>query len=153
MSTRTDTDPAVLDRAPGAGDRLREVHRDQQGAVVSAFVVRAVIIFIVLIIAVEEVGQVVLTQISASNAAGAAAQAAADDYDLTKNANHASRVAVATLAEQDPKATITAFSVDRSGTVTVTVAQKSSTLFIQYLPYLKDHQVQHATEQEFHSLA
>ncbi len=150
---RTNVDAGPPERARRAGRGARALHRDQRGAVVSGFVVRAVFIFILLVLVVEEAGQVVLTQIRASNAAGAAAQAAADDYHGVKNGNHAQAVAVATLADQDPKAKMLAFSIDDEGTVTVTVSEKAPTLFLQYLPYLKQYQVQHATEKEFHSLA
>jgi len=128
------------------------MHRDQRG-MVTAYVVRLVVIFALLVLAVEETGQVVLAQIHASNAAGTAAQAGADDYYAKKNANHAEAMAVAALQADDPHATMTSFSVDQDGTVTVSVAETATTLFIQHLPVLKNFTIQHATEHEIHTLA
>jgi Flp pilus assembly protein TadG len=134
------------------GGRLRAVHRDQRG-MVRGFFMRSLFVFVILLVGVEEIGQVVLTQTHTSNAAGSAAQAAADDYAISKNAHHAETIALATMASEDPKATMTAFSVGQDGAVTVTASESATTYLIQHLPFLKKYQVQTATVTEIHSLA
>jgi Flp pilus assembly protein TadG len=128
------------------------LHRDQRG-VITGFVVRTLFIFVVLVVGLEEVGQVLLAQVHASSAAGTAAQAGADDYHQSRNANHAEAVARATMASDDPKATMVTFSVATDGTVTVTASEPAATLLLQHLPYISKYRVQRSTEMEFHSLA
>ncbi len=132
--------------------RLGALHRDQRG-LVTAFVVRIVVVFAILLVAVEETGQVVLAQIHASNAAGTAAQAGADSWAVSKSWTKAQTAALQALQADDPKATMQSFSIAKDGSVTVTAAERATTLIVQRLPYVKQFQVQHATETEIHSLA
>jgi Flp pilus assembly protein TadG len=136
-------------QAPG---RLRVMARDQRGFV-RGFVLRTLFIFVILIVGVEEVGQIVLAQTRASNAAGTAAQAAADDYHLSKDARHAETIALAVMASQDPKATMTAFSLGKDGAITVTASEPAATYFVQHLPFVKKYWVQSATVTQIHTLA
>ena len=129
------------------------MHRDQRGAVVATYALRIVLVFVLVILAVEEIGQVVNASIHASNAAGAAAQAGADSYAVNKNQIKAESDAVAALQAEDPSAWMVAFSIAKDGTCTVTAYVRANTLFIQRLPYLKKFQVQHATESEIHTIA
>jgi Flp pilus assembly protein TadG len=117
------------------------------------YVVRIVLVFAILVVCVEEIGQVVLAQTRAADVAGASAQAAADDYYRLKDANHAEAVAQSVLAAQDPKATMIAFTVDDGGAVTVTASEPAATFLVQHLPLVKKYWVQTATETEIHSLA
>ena len=138
-------------RQEGAA-RRGSPHRDERG-VVTAHLVRLIVVFALLIVCVEETGQIVLAQIRASNAAGTAAQAGADDYYVTKNSNHAEIAAQAALAAADPHASMESFSIERDGTVTVTVSEPANTLFVQRISFLKHLTLQHATESEIHTLA
>jgi Flp pilus assembly protein TadG len=137
---------------PEARRSLRALQRDERGFV-RGFVVRTLFIFVILIVCVEEIGQIVLAQTHASNAAGTAAQAAADDYKLSKNARHAETVAIGAMASVDPKATMTAFSVGTDGAVTVSASEPAATYFVQHLPFVKKYWVQSATVTEIHTLA
>ena len=131
---------------------VRRLHHDQRG-MVTAYLMRFIIPLVILIAAVEEVGQVVMAQVDASNAAGASAQAGADDWAAHKNVNKAEVAAIAELKANDPQAQMLGFQVGNDGTVTVQVSERAHTFLIQHLPYLKTFQVQKATESEIHSLA
>ena len=135
-----------------AGGGVRGAHRDQRG-LVAGFVVRTLFVFVILIVCVEEAGQIVLAQTHASNAAGTSAQAAADDFYHSKNANHAEAIAVAVMAAQDPKATMTSFSVGADGSVTVSASEPAATFLVQHLPFVKKYWVQEATVTQIHTLA
>jgi Flp pilus assembly protein TadG len=132
--------------------RASALHRDQRG-LVTAFVVRTVIVFALLVMGIEETGQVVLAQIRASGAAGAAAQAGADEFHVSRNQHRAQAAAIAAMIAKDPHAQMVTFSVASDGAVTVTASEKSATFFVQHLPYAKDFWVQQATQTEIHSIA
>lgn len=131
---------------------LLAVHRGERGFV-TGFLVRTFLVFAILGLAVEETGQIVVTQIHASNAAGAAAQAGADEWVVSHNVNLAEQAAIESMVKEDPAATMTAFSVADDGTVTVTAKEEASTMVVKHISFLKRFGVQHATEHEIHSLA
>ncbi len=128
------------------------MHRGECGFV-TGFLLRTFLVFALLGLAVEEAGQIVVTQIHASNAAGTAAQAGADEWVATHNVNLAEQAAIDAMATEDSSATMTAFSVADDGTVTVTAREVASTLVVKHVSFLKQFGVQHATEHEIHSLA
>jgi Flp pilus assembly protein TadG len=132
--------------------RVSAVHRDQRGLMTS-FVVRTVIIFALLVVGIEETGQVVLAQVRASGAAGTAAQAGADEFHASRSQHRAEAAAIAAMLAKDPQARMVSFSVATDGAVTVTASEESSTLFVQHLPYVKSFWVQRATQTEIHSIA
>jgi Flp pilus assembly protein TadG len=132
--------------------RRRAPVRDQRGFV-SAYVLRFVLVFALVIVAVEEAGQVVWAQVRASNAAGAAAQAAADDFHVYHNADHAETAARDAMHAEFPTAAITGFTITTTGETTVTATLPASTFLLQHLPYLSRFRKQHATVVEVHSLA
>lgn len=136
----------------GVPPRFGAVHRDQRGAI-ATYTLRIVFAFAILILVVEEVGQVINAQIHASNAAGIAAQAGADSWASYKNDVRAEAAAAAAMQAADPGAYMASFSMAKDGTCTVTAYEKAGTLFMQHLPYFKKFQTQHATESEIHSLA
>jgi hypothetical protein len=142
--------PTHSPRRPG--HRALELHRGQAGFV-TGFLVRTFLIFALVGLAVEEAGQIVITQIHASKAAGTAAQAGADEWVVTHNRDQAERAAVAAMANEDSHAKMTAFAVTTDGTVTVTAQEEATTLVVRHVSFLRDLGVQHATEQEIHSLA
>jgi Flp pilus assembly protein TadG len=138
--------------APTGRSVRRRLLREQAGFVVG-FLLRTFLAFALLGLVVEEAGQIVVAQIHASDAAGTAAQAAADDWAAHHDAQDAERAALAALADKDPQATMTAFSIDRSGAATVTVEEQANTLIVRHLSPLRGLGIQHATEVEVHSLA
>jgi hypothetical protein len=148
----------MQDRARGSHPRSpaptwrRSPVRDQRGFV-SAYVLRFVLVFALLIMAVEETGQVVWAQVRASNAAGTAAQAAADDFHTYHNGDHAEAAARAAMHAEFPTAAITGFNITTAGEATVTATLPASTFLLQHLPYLSRFRKQHATVTEIHSLA
>jgi hypothetical protein len=132
--------------------RVLALHRGQAGFV-TGFLVRTFLVFALVGLAVEEAGQIVVTQIHASKAAGTAAQAGADEWVVTHNVDLAERAAVDAMAKEDSSAKMTAFSVADDGTVTVTAEEEATTLVVRRVSFLKKLGVQHATEHEIHSLA
>jgi len=133
-------------------NRMR-THTDQRGGVLTGFIVRTVIIFALLVLAVEEVGQVIWTQVRVSNVAGVAAQAGADSFAGTKSAGTARTAAVDAARTENPNAVVTSFAVNPDGSVTVTAELTAPTLIIQHISFLKKYRTQHSTEQAIHSLA
>jgi hypothetical protein len=131
---------------------LHRLHREQAGYVMS-FLFRIFLAFAVVGLAVEEAGQIALAQIHASNAAGNAAQAGADEWVRTHNRDLAYRAALAAMAQDDVNATITAFDVGNDGSVTVTAEEQATTLIVEHISFLKHFGIQHSTETEIHSLA
>jgi len=131
---------------------MRNLHRDERG-LITGFLVKAIIAFALLALVAEEGGQVIVTNIHASNVAGDAAQAAADTYAQSKNADAAKRAALASAASEDAKAQVTAIDVATDGSVTVTVVVTASTLVIQRVSFLRHYGVIHSTVTEIHSLA
>jgi Flp pilus assembly protein TadG len=142
----------AMDEPRGARRRTGALHRDQRGTVTS-YVLGLVLAFVLLIVVVEEIGQVFTAQIHASNAAGVAAQAGADSWHVNRNSNKAQAAAVEALQAVDPDAEMLYFDIAKTGICTVTVRETAHTLFIQNLPYVKNFVVQNATESEIHSLA
>ena len=136
----------------GIAPRFGAVHRDQRGAL-ATYAFRIILAFVLLILVVEEVGQVVNAQIHAANAAGTAAQAGADSWAAYKDQGRAEAAAATAMQAEDPDAFMVAFTIAKDGTCTVTAYEQADTLFMQHLPYVKKFQVQHATESEIHSLA
>jgi hypothetical protein len=116
-------------------------------------VLRIALAFALVIIAVEETGQVVWAQVQASNAAGTAAQAAADDFHTYHDADHAQAAARDAMHQEFPTAAITVFTITTEGEATVTATLPASTFLLQHLPYLSRFRKQHATVTDIHSLA
>lgn len=121
--------------------------RDERGFVTS-FVIRLVLAFVLLALLVEEVGQVVVTQVRADGAARAGAVAGADTYFATKNQTDALDAAESAVGMKDARAHVVAFSISPDGMVTVTTAETAGTFVMQRIPFLKKARVQHATEAE-----
>jgi Flp pilus assembly protein TadG len=132
---------------------LRRLHADERGGLISGFIIRTVIVFGLLILGLEEIGQVIWTQVRVSNAAGAAAQAGADSYAATKSVNEAEKAAVDAAYADNPKAKVTSVVVNQDGSVTVTAQLTAPTLIIQRISFLKKYGLQHSTQQATHSLA
>lgn len=128
------------------------LHLDEHG-LVTGFVVKALVVFALLGLAAKETGQIVLTEVRAGSAAGAAAQAGADNFARTKSVKAARRAALQAAAAKDASAHVTAISVATDGAVTVTVTETAPTIVVRRVSILRRFGVVHATKEESHSLA
>jgi hypothetical protein len=127
---------------------LRRVSRDERGFVTSFFI-RTVIAFAIVALVVNEVGQILLTTVHAHNAAGAAAQAAADSWKNNHNLTLAHDAAVQASLNNDPKAKVIKLTIDtQSGTAVAVVKETASTLIVSRVSFLQKYDVVRASEQE-----
>ncbi len=124
--------------------------RDERG-LVSGCLVRAIVFFLLLALALEEGGQLLLGVTRAHSAASAAARAGADTYYATHShvrtegaAGHAAKVV-------DPRAKVQRLTIGREGDVTVTVRVEARTVIISRVSFLRDIGIVHGTEQDIHS--
>ncbi len=129
----------------GWGPRLR----DERGVIIG-FVVKTLVIFAILGVVAFDAGQVVVDQIKAGDVAQTAAQAAADTYYSTKNADRAKQAAIAAAAEQDPTAVVKSIQILANGTAVATVERPATTLVVQRVSFLKHFGEQTATDQAIH---
>jgi Flp pilus assembly protein TadG len=123
------------------------LHRDERGLLVS-FVVRFALVIALMVLAVEEGGQILLAQIHAGTAARTAAQAAANTFHTTHSEGRAEDSAVKAARDFDPKAQVLTVVVHPDETVTVTVMETAKTLVVHRVGFLKDFGQQQATQQE-----
>jgi Flp pilus assembly protein TadG len=127
---------------------LRRMSRDERGFVTSFFI-RTVIVFALVAIVVNEVGQILLTSVHAHNAAGAAAQAAADSYSHNHNLTLAHDAAVQASLSEDPQAKVTKITIDiKSGVAVAVVKETASTLVVSRVSFLQKYNVIRASEEE-----
>lgn len=127
---------------------LRRTSQDERGFVTSFFI-RTVIVFALVAIVVNEVGQILLTSVHAHNAAGAAAQAAADSYSHMHNLTLAHDAAVQASRNEDPQAKVIKLTIDtKSGVAVAVVKETSSTLVVSRVSFLQKYNVIRASEQE-----
>lgn len=125
------------------------LHRDERGIILN-FLVKTLIVFALLGIVAYDLGQVVVAQIKAQDAATAAAQAGADTYYMTRDGAKARRAADEAAASEDPTGRVTAFQINQNGTVTVTMEHQANTLIVARVPPLRHFGLQVATDQESH---
>jgi Flp pilus assembly protein TadG len=128
------------------------LHRDERG-LLTGYVIRIIIVFALLILGVEEVGQIIWAEVRVSNAAGAAAQAGADDYAANKSYALAKKAAIDAAAHEEPSAQVQSVEVATDGTVTVVAVITAKTLIVSRVGFLKHLGVEHSTEEAVHSLA
>jgi Flp pilus assembly protein TadG len=127
---------------------LRRMARDERGFVTSFFV-RTTIAFAILAVGINEVGQIIVTNVHAHSAAGAAAQAAADSYKNQKNLAIAQNAAVQAALIQDPTAKVLKVTIDpTSGAAVAVVSETASTLVISRISFLQKYDVVHASEEQ-----
>lgn len=132
--------------------RLREafgsLHRDERGVLFS-FIVKAVIVFAILALAVEETGQVIKAQVNAEDAARAGALAAANAYQSTQNLKIAEQTAQQTMTSLGTGAKLVAFKLVGNGqAVTVTARVTAHTMLISRVGFLKHLGQQTASDEE-----
>jgi len=123
--------------------------RDERGVIVG-FVVKTLVIFAILGVVAFDAGQVVVDQIKAGDVAQAAAQAAADTYFSTKNADRAKQAGITAAAEQDSTAVVTSIQIMADGSAVATVERPATTLLVQRVSFLKHFGMQTATDQAAH---
>ena len=125
------------------------VHKDERGVIVN-FLVKTLIVFALLGLVAYDLGQVVVAQVKAQDAATSAAQAGADTYFMTKDAAKARRAANDAATTEDPSGHLTAFQINQNGTVTVTIEHQANTLMVARIPPLRHFGLQQATDEETH---
>jgi hypothetical protein len=127
---------------------LRRLARDERGFVTSFFI-RTVIAFAILAVAINEVGQILITSVHAHSAAGAAAQAAADSYKHHQNLAIAHDAAVQAALLQDPQAKLLKVTIDpSSGAAVAVVSDTASTLVVSRISVLQKYDVVRASEEQ-----
>jgi Flp pilus assembly protein TadG len=128
------------------------LHRDERG-LLTAYVVRIIIVFALLLAGVEEVGQIIWAEVRVSNAAGVAAQAAADTYAANKNYALAKKAAIDAAAQEEPSAQVQSVEIATDGSVTVVAVITAKTIIVKRVGFLQRFGVEHSTEEAVHSLA
>jgi Flp pilus assembly protein TadG len=126
--------------------RRRALIADERGLIIG-FVIKLVIVFAVLVVAVHDIGQVVVAQIHASNAAGAAAQAAANTYRVRHDLAVARADAVQAAGAVDTGARITNVQCTEQAVCTVVVEMTANTMVIRRVGFLKQYGEQHSTQE------
>jgi Flp pilus assembly protein TadG len=125
------------------------LHHDERGIILN-FVVKTLIVFALLGVVAYDLGQVVVAQVKAQDAAQAAAQAGADTYYMTKDGAKARRAADDAALSEDPSGHVTAFQINKNGTVTVSIQHQANTLIVARVPPLRHFGLQQATDEETH---
>lgn len=132
--------------SPSSFERL---HREGRGLVTGSFV-RIALVFVILAIAANETGQVVMAKIRVQGATDAAASAGADAYYMTRNPVRAQTAALEAAAESDPGTRVTSFQAAYDGTVTVRATGTAHTWILQRLSFLRHLGIEHAVEEGKH---
>ena len=127
---------------------LRRLAHDQRGFATSFFV-RTIIAFALVALVINEIGQILMTEVHAHNAAGAAAQAAATTYKGTHNLAEAHQAAVDAMAGEDPKAKLVKITINTTQyTATAVVKETANTLVVSRLSFLQKYGEVRASEEE-----
>ena len=126
---------------------VRSRLRDERGSM-AGFILRIALAFVVLGTSIEEVGQIVVTQVRADSAARAGATAGADTYFSSRSQLKALGAAQTAVEMKDPRARIVGFTFSSQGAVTVTTVETAGTVLVKRIPFLRKAGVQHATETE-----
>jgi hypothetical protein len=127
---------------------LRRLSRDERGFVTSFFV-RTTIAFAIVAVAINEVGQILVTTVHAHSAAGAAAQAAADSYRHNQSLPLAHDAAIQAAAIEDANAKVLKVTIDlKSGAAVAVVRETASTLVVSRISFLEKFNVVRASEEE-----
>ena len=121
-----------------AGVRPAEpVRVGDSGSIVVGWLTRLVVLFAVLGFLAFDGFKVVIANVGASDDASAAASAAADTYQATKNVQAAYTAAVRAVADKHDVVETKTFVVDSAGGVTLTVDRTPTTLWMQHVSPLK----------------
>jgi len=127
---------------------LRRLLRDESGFATSFFV-RTIIAFALVALVINEIGQILMTEVHAHNAAGAAAQAAATAYKGSRNLAQAHQAAIDAMAGEDPKAKLVKITINTTQyTATAVVKETANTLVVSRLSFLEKYGEIRASEEE-----
>jgi len=127
---------------------LRRLARDQRGFATSFFL-RTIIAFALVAIVINEVGQILMTEVHAHNAAGAAAQAAATSFKGVRNLAQAHQAALTAMAAEDPKAKLVKLTINTSQyTAVAVVRETANTLVVSRVSFLQKYGQVKASEEE-----
>ena len=129
------------------GRRVRAVRRTigREEGLIARYLIATLLFFVILALAANEVGQVVVAKVHASNAATAAAEAGAASFHSTPNRSQARMQAQEAAAAAGGDARITAFSVAPDGSVTVSVTTTAHTLIVWRVSFLRRFGVQRSS--------
>jgi hypothetical protein len=102
-----------------------------------------------LVVIINDGGQLVVAQVRAETVARVAAQAGADTWYRTHRQDLAKQDALDAAALKDPAASILSFAINQqSGEVTVTAQKNANTLVVSRVGFLKHYAVQGASDTE-----
>jgi hypothetical protein len=102
-----------------------------------------------LIVIINDGGQLVVAQVRAETVARVAAQAGADTWYRTHREDLAKQDALDAAARKDPTASILSIAInERSGEVTVTAEKNANTLVVSRVGFLKHYASQGAADTE-----
>jgi Flp pilus assembly protein TadG len=132
------------------GGPVSRLVRDERGFLVAS-AIRLVLVFALLALTANEVGQLILAKVHAENAASAAAQAGADAWVHSPTTGAVRQAAQQALAQADPNASLTGIQIAPQGAVTARVSETAHTILLQRLSFLKRYCVQTAVQEETHS--
>lgn len=117
---------------------------EERGVIVS-FIVKLIVVFALLAVAANDVGQIIWAQVRAANASGQASQAAADAFKSRPDPKLARAAADAAAHDADVTVSITSFQVNPDGSVSVSVRKKAITLVVQRVSFLRGFGLRHST--------
>jgi Flp pilus assembly protein TadG len=126
------------------------LHRDERGLVIGFFI-KILLSMMLVGLAIEEGGQMIVAQIKAEGAAREAAQAAADSYRGYHDPAKAKSAARAAAHVKDSAARLTNLTISADGSATVTIHEEAHTLVVKHISFLKGWGEQEATLTESHS--
>ncbi|MGQ0668859.1 MAG: pilus assembly protein TadG-related protein [Actinomycetota bacterium] len=116
---------------------VRERLGDERGLILKTLI----ILLVVLVlggVALADTGSILLAKFRVADAAQEASTEAAFVYKNTRDRDQALQVAIATVHDIDPGARVKDFAVDTAtGTVTVTVRKKVSTIAVKFFGFLE----------------
>jgi len=127
---------------------LRRLALDERGFATSFFV-RTIIVFAIVALAINDIGQILMTEVHAHNAAGAAAQAAATVYKDTHSPSAAHAAAVRAAAGQDASAKVVKITINPlQATAVAVVTDTANTLVVSRVSFLKHFGEVRASDEE-----
>jgi Flp pilus assembly protein TadG len=133
-----------MNNSDGAVAAFRRSAGREEGLIVG-YLMATLLVFVILALAANEIGQIVVAKVHASNAATAAAEAGAQSFRSTHSRPQARQQAQEAAAAVDSGARITAFSLKSDGTVTVTVVTTARTLIARHVSFLRHFGVQRSS--------
>jgi Flp pilus assembly protein TadG len=130
--------------------RIRGSLARDEGGFAARFILQTILIFALLGLIAYEGGTILVASIRVHDAASTGADAGADAYYGTKNADRARGAVVEAVLESDPEARVTHIDISSDGVVTVTAVSTANTLVVSRVSFLKHFGVVHGTEAGSH---